>query len=275
MKPRRFQPLRPAPASHEGVKAKKGLGQHFLRDGGIAADIADLVLPECDQVVEIGPGTGVLTRLLYPKWGEKLSCVELDSESVQHLSQQNWAAGLKVVEGDFLALNLRDLFGAERPCLIGNYPYNISTQIAFAVVESPVPIYQFAGMFQREVALRLCAGPGNKDYGITSVLLQAYYDCQYCFTVEPHSFEPPPKVRSGVMTCTRKAECPDVPYKALKSVVKMAFNQRRKTLSNALKPLLSTRDDFQLPEHWAGLRAEQLGVEDFLTLARMFEESNH
>jgi 16S rRNA (adenine1518-N6/adenine1519-N6)-dimethyltransferase len=274
VKARRFQPLYAA-ASHEGVRAKKGLGQHFLRDAGIAADIADLVLPECDQVVEIGPGTGVLTRLLYPKWGDKLSCVELDKESVQHLSQQNWAAGLNVVEGDFLQMDMRQLFSGQRCCLIGNYPYNISTQIAFAVVESNVPVYQFAGMFQREVALRLCAAPGNKDYGITSVLLQAYYDCQYSFTVEPHSFEPPPKVRSGVMTCTRKSEGPEVSYKSLKAIVKMAFNQRRKTLSNALKPLLSTRENFRLPEEWAGLRAEQLAVKDFIALARIFEESNH
>ncbi len=271
MKPRRFQPLKPV-AAHEGVKAKKGLGQHFLRDGGIAADIADLVLPECDQVVEIGPGTGVLTRLLYPKHGAQLRCIELDSESVAHLSKQAWASGLRVVEADFLALDLRTVFQGSKPCLIGNYPYNISTQIAFSVLESPVPVYQFAGMFQREVALRLCAGPGNKDYGITSVLLQAYYDCHYAFTVEAHSFEPPPKVRSGVISCTLKSDAPAVSYKALKSIVKMAFNQRRKTLSNALKPLLSVRPDFPLPSEWAGLRAEQLAVADFIRLAQAFEE---
>jgi 16S rRNA (adenine1518-N6/adenine1519-N6)-dimethyltransferase len=157
--------------------------------------------------------------------------------------------------------------------LVGNYPYNISTQIVFQMLECGVMVSQFAGMFQKEVAERLAAGEGNKDYGITSILLQAYYDCEYVFTVHEGSFNPPPRVKSGVIDCRLKASLPDCDYGALKLVVKTAFSQRRKTLGNAVKSLTTSRPRFVLPDGWAGMRAEQLGVKDYLKLAQMWVES--
>jgi 16S rRNA (adenine1518-N6/adenine1519-N6)-dimethyltransferase len=155
--------------------------------------------------------------------------------------------------------------------VIGNYPYNISTQIAFRVLEARNPVKFFGGMFQREVARRFCADHGNKEYGVTSVLLQAFYDCKYLFTVNEGSFNPPPAVKSGVMACVRKELPPDCTYKSLALVVKTAFNQRRKTLSNALKPLTSSKPSFVLPDELKGKRAEQLPVETFIMLAARWD----
>ncbi len=226
------------------VSAKKGLGQHFLVDLSVADAIGNILPDTLDAVLEIGPGMGVLTKRLLPRYHDKLLCIELDRESVEYLGRQEWAQGLSVKYGDFLQLDFIDWIGDNNVAgqrlhvegnglslaVIGNYPYNISTQIVFKILECGYPVAYVAGMFQKEVAVRLCAGPGNKDYGITSVLLQAYYDCKYLFDVADICFQPPPKVTSGVMVARRKDEIPAVNYDALKKVVKLAFGQRRKTL---------------------------------------------
>ncbi|MFN5888942.1 MAG: 16S rRNA (adenine(1518)-N(6)/adenine(1519)-N(6))-dimethyltransferase RsmA [Bacteroidota bacterium] len=262
------------------VSAKKGLGQHFLVDLSVADAIGEILPDNLDAVLEVGPGMGVLTRRLLPRYSTKLLCVELDRESVEYLSKQDWAAGLSVKYGDFLQLDFSQWIGSENTiasakyangdpllvAVIGNYPYNISTQIVFKVLECGYPIAYMAGMFQKEVAVRLCAGPGKKDYGITSVLLQAYYDCEYLFDVADVCFQPPPKVTSGVMVAKRKSELPMVDYELFKKVVKLAFSQRRKTLGNALKPLQGEKNSFQLMEKFSAKRAEQLSVEDFIEI---------
>lgn len=263
------------PSYSEGVVAKKHLGQHFLTDLSVAERIADLIDDQgIDIVVEIGPGTGVMTRFLYEKWKEKLICVELDTESVHYLKTAEWSQGLRVVEGDFLRMNLNELGLSGRIAVIGNYPYNISTQIVFKVLEegldSNFKVVQFAGMFQKEVAERLASGHGNKDYGITSVLLQAYFDCTYEFSVDEDAFNPPPKVKSGVIDCRWNEQNKDYSFRNLKVVVKQAFSQRRKTLSNALKPLLNGENAIKIREEWMGKRAEQLSVKDFEEIAILF-----
>lgn len=263
------------PSYSEGVVAKKHLGQHFLTDLSVAERIADLLSDQTlDGVIEIGPGTGVMTRFLYEKWKEKLVCVELDTESVHYLKTADWSQGLRVVEGDFLRMNINELGLSGRIAIIGNYPYNISTQIVFKVLEegmdSNFKVVQFAGMFQKEVAERLASGHGNKDYGITSVLLQAYYDCNYEFSVEEEAFNPPPKVKSGVIDCRWNEQNKDYSFRNLKVVVKQAFSQRRKTLSNALKPLLNGDNAIKIREEWMGKRAEQLSVKDFEEIAILF-----
>lgn len=256
----------------EKVRAKKHLGQHFLNDKSIAERIAAIAdNTKLDRLIEIGPGMGILTQPLYQRWGEKLLCVEVDEESVKFLQKQAWATDLKVVKADFLKMPYQDLFTEGNNGVIGNFPYNISTQIAFKVLESPLNVEFFGGMFQREVARRFCAEHGNKEYGVTSVLLQAYYHCQYVFTVNEGSFQPPPKVKSGVMACTRRQDTPVCGYRNLAMIVKTAFNQRRKTLSNALKPVISSVSGFELPEGWAGKRAEQLSVDDFIYLGKLKE----
>ena len=217
---------------------------------------------------------GVMTKFLFERLGGKLMCAEIDTESVEYLANQAWASGLKVWKGDFLQAPAEDWVAVgKRMAIVGNYPYNISTQIVFKMLECGVRVEQFSGMFQKEVAERLCAGEGGKDYGITSVLLQAYYSCNYCFTVHEGSFNPPPRVKSGVIDCRLKTELPDCDYNALKLVVKTAFSQRRKTLSNALKPLTSAREKFVLPEKWGALRAEQIPVADYLFLAKSWTGS--
>jgi len=262
------------------VSAKKGLGQHFLIDLSVADAIGDILPNNLDAVLEIGPGMGVLTQRLLPRFQEKLLCVELDRESVSYLGKQDWAKGLSVKYGDFLQLEFHDWIGVANNtaknklecgnglslAVIGNYPYNISTQIVFKVLECGYPVTYMAGMFQKEVAVRLCAGPGNKDYGITSVLLQAYYDCKYLFDVADICFQPPPKVTSGVMIAKRKDVIPTINYDALKKVVKLAFGQRRKTLGNALKQLKGEKNGFELDDRFTSKRAEQLSVEDFIEI---------
>lgn len=263
------------PSYSEGVVAKKHLGQHFLNDLTVAERIAGLLKDETlDGIIEIGPGTGVMTKFLFEKWKEKLVCIELDSESVNYLKTADWSQGLKVIEGDFLRMDLNELGIKGRVAVIGNYPYNISTQIVFKILEEGVGtdfrVVQFAGMFQKEVAERLASGHGNKDYGITSVLLQAYFECKYEFTVEENAFNPPPKVKSGVIDCRWNEQNKDYSFRNLKVVVKQAFSQRRKTLSNALKPLLNGENGIKIREEWMGKRAEQLSVNDFEEIAILF-----
>lgn len=261
------------------VKAKKSLGQHFLKDLGIARKIAETIqpsqLPAQDAekwgklpVVEVGPGMGVLSRFLKDN-GREVKAVELDPESVAFL--HNAFPELDVVEGDFLKMNLDELFVGEMT-LIGNYPYNISSQIFFKVLDNKEKIPVVAGMLQKEVAQRICSAPGSKIYGILSVLLQAWYDCKYLFDVGPMVFSPPPKVTSGVIRLTRNSRttlgCDE---KKFKTIVKTAFGQRRKTLRNSLGGLLGS-DNAILSDPIMGQRPEQLGVEDFIRLTKSIGE---
>jgi len=258
----------------EKVKAKKHLGQHFLTDKNVTekiSQILDGVL--ADKLIEVGPGMGVLTQLLFPLWQEKLECIEIDKEAVNYLRKAPWASGLNVIEADFLAMTAGELYNKESVAVIGNYPYNISTQIAFKVMEHSESVVFFGGMFQKEVAKRFCAIHGNKEYGITSVLLQALYNCKFLFTVNEGAFSPPPRVKSGVMACHRRNEQLPCGFSSLLVVVKTAFSQRRKTMNNAMRPLLSSRPNFQLPENWGGMRAEQLSVENFIHLGELWEKS--
>lgn len=259
----------------EKVKAKKALGQHFLNDEHIAAGIADTIsaatLPpgaagmDSLPILEVGPGMGVLTKYLL-QTGREVKAVELDTESVGFLSKIY--PGLEVIEADFLKTELGELFG--KPfALIGNYPYNISSQIFFKVLDNVEIVPVVAGMLQKEVAERICAGPGGKVYGILSVLLQTWYDCEYLFTVEPHVFTPPPKVRSGVIRLTRNSRTdlgvdPDL----FKRVIKTSFGQRRKTIRNSLAPLLKPGSP-ALQSRFMQERPERLGVEDFIELTKL------
>jgi 16S rRNA (adenine1518-N6/adenine1519-N6)-dimethyltransferase len=192
---------------------------------------------------------------------------------VAYLKKAPRAKGLNITEGDFLKTPAAEIFHGEHTAVIGNYPYNISTEIAFKAMDNVQHVSFFGGRFQREVARRFCSIHGNKEYGVTSVLLQALYDCKYEFTVPADAFVPAPKVTSGVIACHRKAEPMACTTRSLKLVVKTAFNQRRKTLNNALKPLTSSRPAFVLPETWGEKRAEQLSVADFISLALNWESS--
>ena len=251
------------------VRAKKHLGQHFLNDLNIAQKIADsLQHQEYKQVLEIGPGMGVLTQFLLKKDNE-VFVVEIDKESVVYLKTHFPQLNNHIIEGDFLKLPLNEIF-KEPFALIGNFPYNISSQILFKALEHKDIIPEIAGMFQKEVAERLASQPGNKNYGIISVLLQAYYDIEYLFTVNEDVFTPPPKVKSGVIRLIRKEnQTLDCDEKLFKRVIKTAFNQRRKTLRNALKSI--TLVDEKKAEPYLGLRAEQLSVDDFIQLTQSFE----
>jgi 16S rRNA (adenine1518-N6/adenine1519-N6)-dimethyltransferase len=251
------------------VKPKKFLGQHFLKDENIAHQIAAILSGNgYDDVLEIGPGTGMLTKYLLQRKEFATTCIEVDRESIAFLKDHY--ADLKVMDADFLRIDLRTLF-PKPVAVIGNFPYNISSQIVFKILENPSMVPEFGGMFQKEVAQRLCASHGNKSYGILSVLLQTFYDVKYLFTVSPHVFNPPPKVDSGVMVAIRKNDFQlPVDRKIYYNVVKTAFNQRRKTLRNALSTF-----NFD----WVGndyteiakLRAEQLSVSAFLALAEKIE----
>jgi 16S rRNA (adenine1518-N6/adenine1519-N6)-dimethyltransferase len=251
------------------VRAKKHLGQHFLTDLNIAKNIADaLSLKDYNKVLEIGPGMGVLTQFLLPKDTETF-VVEIDTESVAYLQEHFPALKNHIIGGDFLKLPLDQLFD-EPFALIGNFPYNISTQILFKALENRDQIPEMVGMFQKEVAERVAAPAGSKTYGITSVLLQAFYDIEYLFTVHEHVFSPPPKVKSAVIRLkrneTKQLDCDE---KLFIRLVKTAFNQRRKTLRNALKSL--TLVDAEKAEPYLGLRAERLSVQDFIQLSKCYE----
>ena len=253
------------------VRAKKHLGQHFLKDENVAHRIADCLTGEgYSHILEIGPGTGVLTQFLLER-PEELMLIELDRESVAYLKTHYKELKNRIIEGDFLKLPLEKIY--EEPfAIIGNYPYNISSQILFKVLDNRDRIPEFAGMFQKEVAERIVASPGSKTYGILSVLTAAFYEGEYLFTVEPEVFNPPPKVKSGVIRLKRKQNYYlDCDEKLFYKVVKTAFNQRRKTLRNALKSL-----NLALPENREDLltkRAEQLGLEDFIFITKSLETS--
>ncbi|WP_103865363.1 16S rRNA (adenine(1518)-N(6)/adenine(1519)-N(6))-dimethyltransferase RsmA [Aquimarina sp. I32.4] len=262
------------------VKAKKYLGQHFLKDEEVAKKIGDtLTLQGYKNVIEIGPGMGVLTKYLLQKELHVLA-MDLDSESIEYLNtnfQLEHNNTLKrnntfeVIEADFLRFDLNKIFSDEQYAITGNFPYNISSQIVFKTLENRSRIPEFTGMFQKEVAQRICAKEGSKTYGILSVFTQAFYDAEYLFTVPPDVFNPPPKVDSGVLRLIRKKEytlsCDE---KLFLRVIKTAFGQRRKTLRNSLK-------SFQLPEEIRtlelfALRPEQLTVDQFIELTQLIEK---
>lgn len=270
-------------ASDKGVTAKKFLGQHFLKDMDVAQAIANVIsYSNYNSVLEIGPGTGVLTQYILQK-GINVVAMELDRESVAYLhttfkmeqAALITATNFVVVEADFLKKDLSSIFGSSQFAIIGNFPYNISTQIVFKTIENRDRIPEFGGMFQREVAERICATHGTKTYGILSVLAQAYYDATYCFTVGPEVFNPPPKVDSGVLFLKRKEDYNTLScsYDTLRTVVKLAFQQRRKTLRNSLKSM-------ELPEEMReqelfNLRPEQISVAQFVELATVIERLQH
>jgi len=252
------------------VRAKKHLGQHFLNDESIAKKIADtLTLQNYDRVLEIGPGMGVLTKYLLEK-PVTTHVIEIDWDSVEYLKTHYLNLADRIIEKDFLKFDLATEMGREPLAITGNFPYNISTQIVFKAIELRDMIPEFTGMFQKEVAQRICEKPGTKAYGIMSVLTQAYYNAEYLFTVPPTVFNPPPKVDSGVLRLIRKEDyslpCDD---KIFFRVVKMAFNQRRKTLRNSLKQLL--HDDIKGEEIF-NLRPEQLSVEQFVEITQKVEQ---
>ncbi len=251
------------------VRAKKSLGQHFLKDLGIAQRIVDLLDPDPDEViVEIGPGTGVLTQFLLEQYGERLHVVEVDTESVDYLEKVYPSLVPRIHPDDFLKLDLAEVFGPKM-AVIGNFPYNISSQILFHVLTHRKHVTQVVGMFQREVAKRVCMNAGSKEYGILSVLLEAYFDRSYRFTVSEQVFNPPPKVKSGVLSLTRKTNPVEIGNPDLfQQLVKLSFNQRRKTLRNSLKSMWKgpIPDDPIL-----GKRPEQLDLPGFLSLLNLIE----
>lgn len=249
------------------VRAKKFLGQHFLKDLDVAQRIAgSLVFDGRMPVLEIGPGTGVLTQYLLQNPQIDLTCVELDRESVAYLRQLY--PTLHLIEANFLKMDLQALFPGKF-CIIGNFPYNISSQIFFKVLDNKDRIPCLSGMIQKEVAERIAAPPGNKTYGILSVFLQAYYDIEYLFTVHEHVFDPPPKVKSAVIRLTRNnVKQLDCDEKLFRTVVKTAFNQRRKTMRNSLRTLVDNNTELLANEIF-NLRPEQLGVRQFVELTNL------
>lgn len=256
-------------SNDDKVRAKKYLGQHFLTDESIAKRIADSLTGEVKNVLEIGPGMGVLTKYLVSNTNLNFWVIEIDSESVVYLHSHY--PELNVIEGDFLKLELSTLFN-DSFAVIGNFPYNISSQILFKVFENRNQIPEIVGMFQKEVAERVAAGPGSKTYGILSVLLSAFYDIEYLFTVHEHVFNPPPKVKSAVIRLRRnQVERLDCDEALFVQVVKTGFNQRRKTMRNALKPLNKPLE--LIPEDILQKRAEQLSVADFVFITQKLSES--
>ncbi|MDM8267958.1 16S rRNA (adenine(1518)-N(6)/adenine(1519)-N(6))-dimethyltransferase RsmA [Barnesiella viscericola] len=252
------------------VKPKKSLGQHFLTDLSIAEAIADtLASYKGMPVLEVGPGMGVLTRFLLDK-GHDLTVVELDPESVEYLQEHFPELRDRIVAKDFLKLDLARLY--EGPfCIIGNYPYNISSQIFFKVLDYKDRIPCCSGMIQKEVAERMAAPPGSKTYGILSVLLQAWYDIEYLFTVPEHVFNPPPKVKSAVIRMTRnQVEQLGCNERLFKQIVKTAFNQRRKTMRNSLRSLVGKECEV-LSDPIFDERPERLSVERFIALTNLLE----
>lgn len=254
------------------VRAKKHLGQHFLKDQQIAERIANSLTGHGGyrNILEIGPGTGVLTQFLLTQ-DYQIWAIEVDKESIAYLKVHFPSISNRVFEADFLNFHFLEKTGSPL-AVIGNFPYNISSQIFFTILENKNEVPEIVGMVQKEVAERIASPPGSKVYGILSVLLQAYYDIEYLFTVEPHVFSPPPKVRSGVIRLKRNdiqsLACDEVLFK---QVVKAGFQQRRKTLRNALKVM-------QLPEELVkedvfSRRAETLSVQEFITLTSSIEKA--
>jgi 16S rRNA (adenine1518-N6/adenine1519-N6)-dimethyltransferase len=252
------------------VQPKRNLGQHFLKDIGIARRIADsLTGVGYSTVLEIGPGMGILTGCLIERGFHDFRVIEIDNESVHYL-QTNFPELNNIIRGDFLSMDF-DSFFPDKVGIIGNFPYNISTQIFFKVLKHREKVVEISGMLQKEVSERICAGPGSKTYGILSVLLQAFYKTEYLFTVPEHVFSPPTKVKSGVIRLIRNdvknLDCDETLFVR---VVKACFNQRRKTLRNSVRAAFDLkRDDY----FEFGLRPEQLSVDQFVQLTRWIDEN--
>jgi 16S rRNA (adenine1518-N6/adenine1519-N6)-dimethyltransferase len=252
------------------VRPKKNLGQHFLKDSNIAERIASTLTGSgYDSVLEIGPGMGMLTGFLLARGFNDFRVIEIDNESVHYL-KENFPGIKEIIRGDFLSMDIGSFFPG-KIAVIGNFPYNISSQILFKVLKFREKVTEICGMFQKEVAERICAPPGTKTYGILSVLLQAYYSAEYLFTVSENVFSPPPKVKSGVIRLRRnqvtELGCDETLFSR---VVKAGFNQRRKTLRNSVKSAFALqRDDYED----FGLRPEQLSVEQFVSLTNWIEKN--
>jgi len=250
------------------VQPKKHLGQHFLVDKNIAANIVGCLNPEHSHVLEIGPGTGVLTSMLAGLYPGKLKLIEIDRESVDYLGSRFPELANDIISGDFLRIDAGEVF-VPGMAIIGNFPYNISSQIFFRILEQRHQVDEVVCMIQKEVAQRLASPPGNKTYGILSVLLQAWYDIEYCFTVSEHVFFPTPKVKSAVIRLRRNDRTTlDCDETLFQQVVKKGFNQRRKTLRNALREYLSGEI---ISDVIFDKRAEQLGLQEFVRITRMLE----
>lgn len=252
------------------VKAKKHLGQHFLIDQNICQKIAKQLTGhrDCKRTLEVGPGMGALTTYLIEE-GHEVSVMEIDTESIVYLKKNFSSLEGRIIEADFLKTPLQDWMGTEPFSVVGNFPYNISSQILFKCLAHRNQIPEIMGMFQKEVAERIAEKPGTKRYGIISVLLQTYYHIDYCFTVDEHVFDPPPRVKSGVIRLTRNDRqtlpCDEALFI---QVVKMAFNQRRKTIRNSIKALIK---DKGLEHEFLALRPEVLSVDQFIELTLLVE----
>lgn len=246
------------------VRPKKHLGQHFLHDKNICQRIGDSVLNSTNvNVLEVGPGTGALTNVLKQRF-PKMKVADVDQESIDYLIENNVLPKEQILFADFLAQPLEDYFNGQELVVTGNYPYNISSQIFFKVIENRQLVPEMTGMFQKEVAVRIASGPGNKDYGILSVLAQAFYEVKYLFTVNEGAFNPPPKVKSGVIRMIRKENYKELGCneKLFFQVVKTSFNQRRKTLRNSLSSLIPYGKTIP----YSDKRPEQLSVAEFVGL---------
>lgn len=254
------------------VKAKKHLGQHFLIDKNISKKIALQFKnhENCHKVLEIGPGTGALTTFLLEQEENDIWVIEVDRDSIAYLKNNFPKLDGKIIEQDFLKINPNQLFGDEKFAVVGNFPYNISSQILFKCVEHRNQIPEIMGMFQKEVAVRVAEKPGSKAYGIISVLLQTFYDINYCFTVDENAFNPPPKVKSGVIRLTRN-DRKSLPCneKLFIQIVKACFNQRRKMIRNTIKQFIQ---DKPFEHRFLTERPEQLSVDDFIELTLEIEK---
>ena len=256
------------------LKAKKSFGQHFLKEESISQRIANSLihLEQYSHILEVGPGMGMLTKYLLLIPNHQLTVVEADTDMVDYLKEHYTVLSGHIISDDFLKVNLNDYYKDQQFAIIGNFPYNISSQIMIKALDNRDNVPEVVGMFQKEVAERIAAGPGNKEYGVLSVLMQAYYDIKYLFTVKPGSFNPPPKVMSGVISLSRKANyrelgCNDHLFR---TIVKAAFNQRRKMLRNSLKPFLSK--EVIETDSFYELRPEQLSVQQFVFLTNQVEQ---
>ena len=253
------------------VRPKKALGQHFLTDQNIAQRIVEQLSPDVESVIEVGAGTGVLTQFLVRDVLDKFHVIEIDKESIVYLQKHFPMLGDRLIEGDFLRADLSQ-YGQQNMAIIGNFPYNISSQIFFQVLKYKEQVVEVVGMVQKEMAERMAAKEGSKTYGILSVLMQAWYDIDYLFTVHENVFNPPPKVKSAVIKMRRNAVtdlgCDE---KLFVNIVKQAFNQRRKTMRNSLRPMLSPEI---IENEVFNKRPEQLSVQEFIELTNLIERNN-